>query len=368
MGITSLKSTLAGILNRNKQKRKKEGVKSFSEKRSAEEAVERSDLGLKPVPVHKIVGSVGKYREFDSRFRLKEDHEPFRLKRIKEAMLSGKSLQPVELYKIKEEYYVLDGNHRVAAANEFGWKEIEAHVTEYLPSKKTLQNILYREKADFEKKTGLTDLILLTEVGQFHHLLEQITQHQHSLEEVTRASVSLESAAEDWYKTIYRPLVSIIKHSGLAKAFQRRTLADLYTYISFHHWQKGRKKRKYGIGLDQLIPPRMEEFRAKMMDKKESDFPEMKRGVTAFLMMNVETGRENRIMERLFAYKEVQEVHFIPGDFDILAKIVVECDLISSDSEAIGQFIQNRIRRIQGVTKTQTIIPLSSKRKEHPKV
>jgi len=179
MGITSLKSTLAGILNRNKQKRKKEGVKSFSEKRSAEEAVERSDLGLKPVPVHKIVGSVGKYREFDSRFRLKEDHEPFRLKRIKEAMLSGKSLQPVELYKIKEEYYVLDGNHRVAAANEFGWKEIEAHVTEYLPSKKTLQNILYREKADFEKKTGLTDLILLTEVGQFHHLLEQITQHQH---------------------------------------------------------------------------------------------------------------------------------------------------------------------------------------------
>ncbi len=58
MGIASLKSTLAGILNRNK--RKKEGVKSFSEKRSAEEAVERSDLGLKPVPVHKIVGSVGK--------------------------------------------------------------------------------------------------------------------------------------------------------------------------------------------------------------------------------------------------------------------------------------------------------------------
>ncbi len=37
---------------------------------------------------------------------------------------------------------------------------------------------------------------------------------------------------------------------------------------------KGRKKRKYGIGLDQLIPPRMEEFRVKMMDKKESDFPE----------------------------------------------------------------------------------------------
>ena len=368
MGITSLKSTVAGILNRIKRKSKKEGIKSFNEKRSAEEAVERSDLGLKPVPLHKIVGSVGKYQEFDSRFRLKEDHEPFRLKRIKEAMLPGKSLQPVELYKIKDEYYVLDGNHRVAVAKEFGWKEIAAHVIEYLPSQKTLQNILYREKADFEKKTGLSDLISLSEVGQYHHLLEQITQHQHSLEEVTGATVPLESAAQDWYKTIYRPLASIIKRSGLVKSFQRRTLADLYTYISFHHWQKGRKKRKYGIGLDQLIPTHMEEFRTRMMDKKESDFPEMKRGVTAFLMINAETGRENRIMERLFAYREVPEVHFIPGDFDILAKIVVERDLISSDSEAIGQFVQNRIRRIQGVAKTQTIIPLSSKRKENPKV
>jgi hypothetical protein len=366
MGITSLKSTVAGILNRIKRKQKKEGVKSFSEKRSAEEAVERSDLGLKSVPVHKIVGSVGKYQEFDSRFRLKEDHEPFRLKRIKEAMLARENLQPVDLYKIKDEYFVLDGNHRVAVANEFGWKEIEAHVIEYLPSKKTLQNILYREKADFEKKTGLTDLISLTEVGKFHYLLEQITQHQHSLEEVTGAAVSLEGAAEDWYKTIYRPLIAIIKRSGLVKAFQSRTAADLYAYISFHQWEKGRKKRKYGIGLDQLIPPRMEEFRAKMMDKKESDFPGMKQGVTAFLMINAETGRENRIMERLFAYKEVQEVHFIPGDFDILAKIVVERDLISSDSEVIGQFVQNRVRRIQGVAKTLTIIPLSSKRKENP--
>jgi len=368
MGITSLKSMMVGILNRRKQKQKNEGIKSFNEKRSVEKAIERSDLGLKLVQVHKIVGSVGKYREFDDQFRLKEDHEPFRLKRIKEAMLSGKNLQPVELYKIKDEYYVLDGNHRVAVAKEFGWKEIKAHVIEYLPSQKTLQNILYREKGDFEKKTGLSDLISLTEVGQFHHLLEQISQHQQSLEEVSEATVSMENAAEDWYKTIYRPLSSIIKRGGLVKSFQKRTLADLYTYISVHHWQKGRKKRKYGLGLDQLIPPSMEEFRAKMMDKKVSNFPEMTRGVTAFLMINVEAGQENRIIEKLFRYKELQEVHFIPGDFDILAKIVVDRDIISSDSEAIGQFIQKRVRRIQGVVKTRTIIPLSSRHKQNPRV
>ena len=104
------------------------------------------------------------------------------------------------------------------------------------------------------------------------------------------------------------------------------------------------------------------------MDKKKSSFPEMTQGVTAFLMINVETGQENRIMEKLFSYKEVQEIHFIPGDFDILAKIVVNRNIISSDSEAIGQFIQKRVRRIQGVEKTRTIIPLSSRRKQNPKV
>jgi DNA-binding Lrp family transcriptional regulator len=92
----------------------------------------------------------------------------------------------------------------------------------------------------------------------------------------------------------------------------------------------------------------------------------MKRMTAAFLLINVEMRREDRILEKLFAHKEVQEVHFVPGEFDILAKIVVESDWLSSESEVIGQFIQQHVRSIQGVTKTQTIIPISSKRKKHP--
>ena len=363
MGILSLYSAFSKLLFGSKSEKTKEELKSFERNRRAEEAVEKRDLGLRPVPVQKIVGSVGKYHEFDSRFRLKDDHEPYRLKRIKEAMRIGNPLPPAELYKIKDEYYVLDGNHRVAAAKEFVWKDIDAHVIEYLPSKKTLENIIYREKADFEKKTGLADTITLTEVGKFAYLLEQITQHQHSLEEVSRVAVSLESAAKDWHRTIYVPLVTIIKRSGMVEAFPRRTLADLYVYISFHQWQKSRKKRTYGAGLKQLIPASMEEFRAKMMEKKASDFPEMKQVATAFLMISVQAGRENRIMDKLFAYKEVQEVNFVPGDFDIIAKIAVKRNLFDSDSEVIGQFIQNRVRRIQGIIKTQTIIPISTRRK-----
>ena len=96
---------------------------------------------------------------------------------------------------------------------------------------------------------------------------------------------------------------------------------------------------------------------------EEFEFPEMKRVLTVFLLISVEAGREDRIMEKLFAYKEMQEIHFVPGDFDIIAKIAVEQDYLSSDSEVIGQFLHDKVRRMPGVIKTQTIIPISSKRK-----
>ncbi len=110
------------------------------EKQKAEEAVDRKDLGFREVPVEKIVGSVGRYHDFDGQFRSKKDHEPRKLKLIKAALREKKSLPPVDLYKIKDEYYVLDGNHRVAAARQLQHPTIEAHIVEYLPSIHTLEN------------------------------------------------------------------------------------------------------------------------------------------------------------------------------------------------------------------------------------
>ena len=369
MGIMSLKSAMTRALGKisfsSKGPDQGEGIKSFKENQKLEEAVDQRDLGFREIALKQIVGSVGRYRDFDSRFRLLKGLPPERLERIKEAIRTAKSLPPVLLYRIKDDYYVLDGNHRVSAAKEFGWSTIEARIIEYLPSKETLENIIYREKADFERETGLFDSIKLTEVGQYPYLLKQITEHKRSLEKVNSAPVTLERAAKDWFDTIYRPLVAIIESSQLSDAFPNRTISDLYAYICFHQWEKGRK-RKYGIGLDELVPRSMEKFRAKIAEREGYEIPEMKRMTVAFLLINVEMRREDRILEKLFDHKEVHEVHFVPGEFDILAKIIVESDWLSSESEVIGQFIQEHVRSIQGVTKTQTIIPITSKRKKHP--
>ncbi|WP_166405019.1 Lrp/AsnC ligand binding domain-containing protein [Desulfonema ishimotonii] len=353
--LNSLKEAFRGRQN-------KRPVKSFRENQENEEAFDSRDLGLREVEVEKIVGSVGRYQDFDSKFRLRNGLPPERLTRIKEAVRDGRPLPPVVLYQIKDEYYIVDGNHRVSVAKERGWKAIHARILEFLPTRKTLENVLYREKLDFIEKAGVTEQIRLTEVGQYSYLLEQIEEHRQSLEQVKGNTVAFQTAARDWHKTIYLPFIRIIEKSHLVAAFPKRTFADLYVYVSMHQWKKG-QDRSYGIGLDQVIPKNMEEFRAKMAEKKGFEFPEMKRMITAFVLISVSVGEEYKIMEKIFAFDEVREIHDVPGEFDLIAKIVIERDWLSSDSEVIGYFIYRSIRKIPGVVKTQTLIPTLSKQK-----
>ena len=367
MGITFLKSILPG---RKNKKHKRQAcapedmeTRSFHDDQANEEAFDAVSRGVCEVPLAQIIGSVGRYHDFDGRFRIRSHVPPERLQKIKAAMREGKPLPPVKLYQIKDEYYVLDGNHRVAAAKEFGHDSIRAQILEFIPSSNTLENILYREKREFKKETGLTEPIDLTEIGQYDYLRQQIDSHRDHMQAAARKRVSLSQAAEDWFQTIYTPLAGIVSKSGLLDHFPDRTIADLYAYVSFHQWEKGRR-RTYGIGLDKLIPRDMEVFREKMADRDECEYPEMTRGITAFVLMTVKAKSEYKIMDKLFQLSEVREIHSVHGEVDILVKVVLTRDLLTSDAEVIGNFVHDNIRGISGVAGTRTLIPGYSKIKE----
>jgi DNA-binding Lrp family transcriptional regulator len=335
-------------------------VKSFNETQGKEEAFDMRDLGIQKVPVDRIVGSVGRYQDFDSKFRMKKHLSQERLESVKKFMQEGKPLPPVRLYQIKDEYYVLDGNHRIAVAKEFGYSEMDAQVIEFFASEKTLEQILHGEKIEFREKTGLLCPMDLTEVGQYGHLMEQIARHQRYMENIEGRPLAFQSAAADWYRTIYSPLVAIIHKGGLMRSFPKRSVTDLYAFISYHQWEKG-SIRKYGRGIDELLRKDMEEFREKMSGKKEMEYPEMLREITAFVLMNVSGKREDRIIEKLYELKEVREIHSVHGEVDVLMKIILTRDLVSSDAETIGQFVHSQVRQIPGVISTQTLIPSVSK-------
>jgi len=335
-------------------------IKNFIDNQDKEEAYEKRTLGIKSIPLGKIVGSVGRYRDFNKEFRLKGNRPSARFENVTKALRNKIILPPIVLYQIKNEYYVLDGNHRVAAAKKLGYEFIDAQITEFLPSKKTLENIIYRERSQFIEHTQLPDMINLTEVGKYDDLAKQIDSHYQFLSE-TRGNEVLDyyTAAQDWYKSIYRPLVKIIENSRLACHFPTRTKSDFYAYVSKHQWERG-KKRKYGIGIDRLIPKDMEEFRSKMEQFKEFELPDMKHWISAFILIEIKVGKENVVMKKLHQFEEIQEVHFVHGVYDLIAKINLKRHLLTSDAEIIGDFMHKKVRQLKDVRKTQTLIPVTS--------
>ena len=126
--------TLGRLLGRRKHR----DVRSFDvDIAAAGGVVGRVDKGFKEVPVDKIVGSVGRSHNLRSDFFYKTGQAvTARFRRVGQAMAEGKSLPPLELYKVKEPeqpstYYVVDGHHRVAMARKLGQDYLDAHVVEY---------------------------------------------------------------------------------------------------------------------------------------------------------------------------------------------------------------------------------------------
>jgi uncharacterized ParB-like nuclease family protein len=338
-------------------------VEHFRDEQKKEGAYEYRDRGRQTVKLDQIVGSVNRYLDFDGKFRLKKDRPRERLHAIRSMMDRGKPLPPVDLYKIKNSYFVLDGNHRISVAKERGFKEINARVVEFLPSRATAENILYRDKSEFQDKTELRQSIELTEPGQYRNLSHQIGRHRRFLSEQAGAEIPLKEAAEDWYNTIYRPLAAMVENAGLLDSFPGRTAADLYAYISVHQWERDHS-RSFGSKIDKSITRSMEEFRRNMKDARETDYPEMLREITVFVLINITAKKETQILERVFALDEVKEVHSVHGSIDVIAKLVLTRDLVSSDAEVISRYVQRNIRHIPGVLSTQTLIPGISKIKE----
>ncbi len=329
---------------------------TFDQVRETEKAYETVKRGVNQIPLDQIKGSVGRYTDFDQQFRLAGAGNDERFSSLMQAMQEGRPIPPISLYQIKDNYYIVDGHHRVTAARKLKRDTIQAKILELLPSDETVENRLYLEKIDFRDKVGIPKVVDFTEPGQSEYLMEQIKIHQDFLTKDNGQETSLEEAGADWYRTIYFPLRTLIKNSGLLRSFPDRTMDDLYLYISTHQWQK-KSERRYGIGVDKLIPRDMEAFRKKMSRNQSGRYPEMKRDITIFILINVDGTQEQRLLDKLFALPEVVELHSVHGSIDLIVKATLSRDLLASDAEVISQFTHSSLRRMKGILSTQTLIP-----------
>ena len=222
--------------------KKQENLKSFTEIQKEENAYNSVNLGIKEIPLDKIVGSVEKYSYFDKNFVPKNDIVKQRWINIYVGYMMDSMLPPVILYKIKDDYYVYDGNHRVSVAKFLNFASIEAEVEEFLPTKDTKDKVIYQEHMFFEKETGIEEIIL-SEPIKYKYLREEIESYTDLLNKRRNRNFSLREGAEKWYKEVFLPIKGLLEENNIAKS-QKKNISDIFMFLLDHKYYLSKNEGK----------------------------------------------------------------------------------------------------------------------------
>ena len=228
-------------------------------------------VGMKTVPISKIVGSEGRYNDFDSHFLPKSGHLKQRWARVDEAHLADVALPPITLYELGGLYFVRDGNHRVSVARAQGVSYIDAEVISLQSEIKLPENVtpesLCREVVKYEKRlfyaeTGFGDItddwsLDFTEPGSYDAIYDHIQMHRFFMCETSDGAVDMPAAVLSWFNNVYKPVLEVASGAMLIKKFPKRTAGDLYIWI-VREWDE--LKLKYGVDFPlEDVPKELEE-------------------------------------------------------------------------------------------------------------
>src|SRR5688500_11567360 len=127
------RARLRSVMARIRREHASNRLLSFDHVRRELAANNRLQRGTRVVEDDEIVGSVGRWRDFDRSFLPARASVGQRWKRIDRAFQRGEDLPPVELYEIGDAYFVVDGHHRISVARYHDVPTLEATVAEFHP-------------------------------------------------------------------------------------------------------------------------------------------------------------------------------------------------------------------------------------------
>ncbi len=198
------------------------------------------------IPIDKIVGSVGRYKDFTRAFLPREGASAERWKRLDGALARLENIPPIEVFQLGDVYFVRDGNHRVSVARANGLKYIEAYVTPVasrvpLTADITDETEIIKGYARFLDHTNLDHFrpqqrIYFSSPGHYKTLLEHIAVHRYFMGLEQKRAIPYEEAVVDWYDRVYEPIITAVRRNRILADFPGRTEADLYLWIIDHHY------------------------------------------------------------------------------------------------------------------------------------
>jgi hypothetical protein len=208
-------------------------------------------LGLQTIPLDSIVGTVDSSRDFDRRFRPTSGRVRERWERLALAQRRGEPIPPIDVYRVGDMHFVIDGHHRVSIAMATGAKKIEAYVTEVLTQ---LPPTGIRGRRDlliksyerlFRTRVPLppADLakITVTDPWSYAELGEAVEAWGFRCMQDKSRFQDRAEVARHWYTEEYLPVVRMLRAADLvgsrteAEAYMR-VAAERYRLIMTHDW------------------------------------------------------------------------------------------------------------------------------------
>jgi hypothetical protein len=207
--------------------------------------------GVQDIPLDRVVGSAAapsKTGDFDPGFLPVNRRVRDRWTRIYREMVEGQELPPIDVYKVGDDYYVIDGHHRVSVARSLGRATITARVVEVRtraplgPKRDAAALLRAAEYAAFLDTTQLHRTrpearLQCSRLGRYDEILKHILGHGYFLGLEKGRSVPLPEAAASWYDHVYKPVAAAIRKHGVLEVLPGWTEADLYVEIT-HRWLK----------------------------------------------------------------------------------------------------------------------------------
>jgi uncharacterized ParB-like nuclease family protein len=206
----------------------------------------RSFGGVQEIPVERIVGSAApdfKSGDFDPGFLPVNRRMRERWTRIYQAMVEGDELPPIDVYKVDDNYYVIDGHHRVSVARHLDRPTINARVINVrtrapLPPDVDPEAML--KAAEYAAFLDATQLhrtrpearLECSRLGRYDIILDHILGHAYFLALTQHRPVPLPEAAASWYDHVYRPVAEAIQKHRVCEQLPGWTEADVYVEVT----------------------------------------------------------------------------------------------------------------------------------------
>ncbi|VVJ24636.1 Transcriptional regulator [Amycolatopsis camponoti] len=207
-------------------------------------------IGLRVIKLDSIVGTVDRSRDFDRRFRPTTGRVRERWERLALAARRGEEIPPIEVYRVGELHFIIDGHHRVSVALAQGLSTIEAFVT-VVRTKLDPSGIRHRGdlivkdyRRLFLERVPLTGharaSVIVSDPWDYAKLGEHVEAWGFRLMQDEGKFCDRASVAQRWFDEEFVPVVGMLRQ---AEMIGDRTDAEAYMWVAAERYRLIRTHR-----------------------------------------------------------------------------------------------------------------------------